>query len=107
MDSLIAPEEPDPAEIDALLEQRFVDTARLVDNILAVVPPRSTAMLSDVVLMYPVEQGVAEIVGYLSLGEHEQVAVDVDDTEQMVVDYTDPDGVARRVTMPKVTVTRR
>lgn len=107
VDSLIAPEEPDPAEINALLEQRFVDTARLVDNILAVVPPRSTAVLSDVVLMYPVEQGVAEIVGYLSLGDQEQVAVDVDDTEQMVLEYTDPDGVPRRVTMPKVTVTRR
>ena len=107
VDSLIAPEVPDPADIDALLEQRFVDTARLVDNILAVVPPHSTAVLSDVVLMYPVEQGVAEIVGYLSLGDHEQVTVGVDDTERMVVEYTDPDGVARRVTMPKVTVTRQ
>ena len=38
----------------------------LADNIRAVLPEHSAALLSDIVAMYPLEQGAAEIVGYLA-----------------------------------------
>ncbi len=40
-----------------------------MDNIRGVLPERSSALLSDIVAMHPIEQGAAEIVGYLSLNE--------------------------------------
>lgn len=106
VDSLIAPEAHEPVELDALFAQRFVDAARLVDNIRAIVPRLSTASLDDIVALYPVEEGIAEILGYLSLGDQDDVVVDIAEG-QMLIDYSDAQGVARRATMPRVTVTRR
>lgn len=107
VDSMLSPESVEQAELDGLFTQRFVDTARLASNIRTVLPPRSTARLEDIVALYPVQEGVAEILGYLSLGD-EDIAVDVGgDDEEITIDYSDVDGELRRVRMPKVTVTRR
>ena len=88
MESLIPPttEEVDP---DLLFTQTFVDQARLIDNIRAVLPERSAALLSDIVAMYPLEQGAAEIVGYLALDD-DDVAVEMDDSDETVLEYDDP-----------------
>ena len=107
VESLIPPtiEEVDP---DLLFAQTFVDQTRLVDNIRAVLPERSAALLSDIVAMYPLEQGAAEIVGYLALDDGD-VAVEMDDTDETVLEYddpADPDGT-KRARLPKVTVRRR
>ncbi|CAN5221897.1 DUF3375 domain-containing protein [soil metagenome] len=106
VDSLIAPEAQELVELDALFAQRFVDTTRLVENIRAIVPRRSSATLDDIIALYPVEEGIAEILGYLSLGDHDDVSIDMTDGET-IIDYTDREGVSRRVRMPHVTVTRR
>ena len=106
VDSLIAPQAQESVELDALFAQRFVDEARLLDNIRAIVPRRSTASLDDILALYPVEEGIAEILGYLSLGDHDDVVVTIVEGE-MLIDYSDLHGVMRRVTMPKVTVMRR
>lgn len=105
VDSMVAPQSLDPVELDGLFAQRFVDTVRLAENIRAVVPPHSAAALDDIVALYPVEEGVAEILGYLSLDD-EDIAVDVGE-EEMVIGYADPEGIGKLVRMPKVTVTRR
>lgn len=105
VDSLIRPADAHELEIDALLSQHIVDTGRLADNIRAIVPPRSSVALESVIEFYPIEHGVAEVLGYLSL--------DLDDIEigtgegESVIDYRDAADVARRVRMPRVTVTRR
>ncbi|QTX04959.1 DUF3375 domain-containing protein [Agromyces archimandritae] len=105
VDSLIGPADAHELELDALLSQHIVDTGRLAENIRAIVPRRSSVALEAVIEFYPIEQGVAEVLGYLSL--------DLDDIEvgtgegESVIDYRDAAGVARRVRMPKVTVTRR
>jgi flagellar motility protein MotE (MotC chaperone) len=103
VDSLPSPQEGD-TEFDGLLAQRFVDTARLAANIRAVVPPQSMAALDDIIMMYPVQEGIAEILGYLSLGEVD-IAIEIADRE-MVIEYRDAEGGVRRVRMPRVTVTR-
>ncbi|QAY59515.1 DUF3375 domain-containing protein [Microbacterium protaetiae] len=107
VDSMPAPQSVDELELDGLFAQHFVDTARLAGNIRAVVPPRSTVALDDIVALYPVEEGAAEILGYLSLAD-DDLAVEIDErAEDMTIDYVDTTGAARRVRMPKVTVSRR
>lgn len=107
VDSMPAPQSLDEVELDGLFAQRFVDTARLMGNIRAVVPPRTSVALDDLVALYPIQDGAAEILGYLSL-DADDVTVAVDEGEaEMTIDYTDAAGTRRRVRMPQVTVTRR
>ncbi len=107
VESLIPPttEEVDP---DLLFSQTFVDQDRLGDNIRAVLPERSAALLSDIVALYPLEQGAAEIVGYLALDDG-QITVEMDESDETMLEYADPDDQTRmrRARLPKVTVRRR
>ncbi|WP_396906206.1 DUF3375 domain-containing protein [Mycolicibacterium phlei] len=93
---------------DLLFAQTYIDQARLADTIRAVLPEDSSALLSDVVAVHPIEQGAAQIVGYLALNE-DDLAIDVDDTEETVLDYPDPadPDITKRARLPKVTVRRR
>ncbi|WP_447943802.1 DUF3375 domain-containing protein [Microbacterium aurum] len=104
VDSLPAPAEIDAAELEGLLSQRFVDTERLAENVRAVVPPRTAVALDEIIALYPVEEGVAEILGYLSLDD-DGITVDTTDDE-MTIDYTDAAGSPRRVRMRKALVRR-
>lgn len=105
VDSLLPPDPVEEIELEALFAQRFVDTARLAGNIRAVVPRRSTAALEDIIALYPVEEGVSEILGYLTL-DGEEMSVEIGGDEIMI-EYTDAENKRRRVRMPRVTVTRR
>jgi flagellar motility protein MotE (MotC chaperone) len=93
------------SDYEALLAQKFVDSARLLENIKAIVPPRTTAELADILHLYPVEQGVAEILGYLALSD-DDVRIEMHREDQITIDYEDTEGVARRATLPRVTVRR-
>jgi flagellar motility protein MotE (MotC chaperone) len=95
-------------DADLLFTQTFVDQARLAANIRTILPERSSALLSDVVDMYPIEQGAAEIVGYLALND-DDVSVDIDDTDETLLEYPDPDDpeTTKRARLPRVTVRRR
>lgn len=97
-------------EVDAglLFTQTYIDQARLAETIRAVLPENSSALLSDVIAVHPIEQGAAEIVGYLALND-EDVTIDMDDTDETVLDYPDPadPAVTKRARLPKVTVRRR
>ncbi|HET7388336.1 MAG TPA: DUF3375 domain-containing protein [Nocardioidaceae bacterium] len=105
VDSLLAPADEEELDLSALLDQTFVDRARLADNLRAVLPPGSASSLTDIARFYPVEQGAAEILGYLSLTE-EDLAIEMDETDESIIDYLDPGGHQRRARLPKVTVIR-
>lgn len=105
LDSMLAPADEEELDLSALLAQSFVDRARLADNLRALVLEGSTATLSDIVALHPIEQGAAEIVGYLSIDE-DDLKLGMDETVETVIDYVDPDGSSRRVRMPNVTVSR-
>ena len=107
VESLIPPATAD-ADAEALFTQTFVDQARLLDHVRAILPPHSAALLSDVVAMYSLEHGAAEIVGYLALAD-EDVSVELDESHETVIDYADPrDPTAmKRARLPQVTVRRR
>jgi hypothetical protein len=103
--SLLDPDADGEVDMTALFGQPFVDQARLAENIRSAVPERSSALLSDIVSVYPVEQGAAEIVSYLALTE-DDLEVTMDDQDETRVDYGDGE-IARRMRLPKVTVSRR
>ncbi|MFT4234314.1 MAG: DUF3375 domain-containing protein [Microbacterium sp.] len=105
VDSAISPAEAAELELGSLLSQRYIDTARLADNIRAVVPPRSTARLDDIVALYPIEEGIAEVLGYLSL-DGDEIGIEMG-ADEMALDYRDADGRAKSVRMPEVQVVRR
>ena len=71
-------------------------------------PESSSALLSDVIAMHPIEQGAAEIVGYLALND-EEVTVEMDDADESLLNYSDPadPDITKRARLPKVTVRRR
>jgi hypothetical protein len=107
VDSMLAPQTVEEVELDGLLAQRFVDATRLAENIRAVVPPRTSAALEEIVGLYPVQEGVAEILGYLALDEND-IAIEIGDGEsEMTIDYTGPGDEPRRVRMREVRVVRR
>jgi hypothetical protein len=92
---------------DVLFTQTYIDRARLINNIVGVLPERSSALLEDIVAMYPIEQGAAEIVGYLALND-DQLVVDVDEADETLLEYADPadPDATKRARLPKVTVRR-
>jgi hypothetical protein len=105
VESLLDPDADALVDVSALFGQTFVDQARLADNIRSAVPERGTALLSDVVRAYPIEQGAAEVVGYLALTE-DDLEVTVDEQDETCIDYADGE-MARRIRLARVTVSRR
>jgi hypothetical protein len=105
VESLLDPDTDAEVDVSALFGQTFVDQARLADNIRSAVPERGSALLIDIVRVYPIEQGAAEIVGYLALTD-DDLEVTVDEQDETCIDYADG-GTIRRARLPKVTVSRR
>lgn len=105
VDSLLDPEAEADVDISVLFGQTFVDQARLAEQIRTIVPPSSTALLEDIVTFYPVEQGAAELVGYLALTD-EDLEVTMDESQETVIEYADSTG-PRRARLPRVSVRRR
>jgi flagellar motility protein MotE (MotC chaperone) len=95
------------ADTDLLFAQAYVDTARLARNIRTVLPARSSVPLSDIIALFPVEQGAAEIVGYLALSD-DDLDVELDDAGEMLLEYSDPSDplLTNRARLPQVTVRR-
>lgn len=105
VDSLLDPSNDTDADVSALFGQRFVDAGRLADNIRSLVPPRSSALLTDIIELFPLQQGVAEVVGYLAL-DADDIELILDEFDETHLDV--PHGATmRRLRMPKVTVARR
>ncbi|RJQ84205.1 DUF3375 domain-containing protein [Amycolatopsis panacis] len=94
-------------EIDAsvLYEQVYVDRERLSGIVRAELRERGQIGLAEVLGRRPLEQGMAELVAYLSLGDPAfQVVFDEGTREQ--VRWHDDTGVERVATIPRVTFTR-
>lgn len=107
VESLIPPAAEQDLEADLLFNQIFVDSSRLAENIRTVLPERSSTLLTDIVTMYPIEQGAAEIVTYLALSD-DDLTIEMDETDETLLEYTDPADPSRtrRARLPKVTVRR-
>ncbi len=104
--SMLDPAEEQEIDVSALFAQAFVDQARLVENIRGLLPSRSSATLHEILEFHPVEQGAAEIIGYLTLNE-DDIDVTLDESEETLIGFLDVDGATRWARLPQVTVRRR
>lgn len=95
------------SDAELLFAQAHVDQVRLANNIRDALPERSAALLSDVVAMFPIEQGAAEIIGYLALSD-DGLVVELDPEAETELTYLDPEDASKTklARLPKVTVRR-
>lgn len=107
VESLIPPAGHEDLEAELLFSQSYVDSARLADNIRTLLPERSSALLTDIIEMFPLDQGAAELVAYLALSD-DDLTVEMDESGETLVDIPDQDDsdLARRIRLAKVTVAR-
>jgi Protein of unknown function (DUF3375) len=86
---------------DALFDQVYVDKRRLRMHIRRALQTRSQVSLADLVAEHPIEQGLAELIAYMSLAAEDRGAL-IDDTDTQRLVWTDSDGKQRQATLPLV-----
>ncbi|MGW3959070.1 DUF3375 domain-containing protein [Amycolatopsis sp. NPDC005003] len=92
-------------DASALFEQVYVDRERLCGIVRRELRERAQVGLGEVLGRQPLEHGMAELVGYLSLGDPAFQVV-FDETTREQVSWTDDTGTERVATIPRVTFTR-
>jgi hypothetical protein len=98
-----ADEQTDPA---ALFEQVYVDPEPLRGGILQALRSQPQVGLAELVAQYPLRQGAAELVTYLSL-QDEAFAIVYDEQRRDQITWSAADGRERTATLPRVTYARR
>lgn len=86
---------------DALFDQTVVDKERLVTAIRRALQARRQVSLGELLRVQPLEQGLAELVTYLTLAAEDETAV-IDDQLKETVFWSDAGGHTRQATMPTV-----
>ncbi|MDN5871178.1 MAG: DUF3375 domain-containing protein [Nitrococcus sp.] len=95
----------DEVPAEALFEQTYVDRAELRARIRQALQTRRQMALSALLEGHPLEQGLAELVAYLSLAADDGNAI-IDERTPQTVAWTDDTGRTRRATLPTVVFTR-
>lgn len=90
---------------DALFDQVYVDKARLQARLRQALQTRDQISLTALLAQQPLEQGLAELVTWLSLATETSQAV-IDDARTQTVAWSDAAGRGRRATLPLVIFTR-
>ena len=101
---------PDAQDADlewgTLFEQVYVDSARLAATVRRGLRGHDQVRLAELLEAEPVTQGVAEVVGYVSLAEDDFDVV-LDESVREAIHIRDADGVERVVRMPRASMVRR
>jgi hypothetical protein len=92
-------------EATSLFEQVYVDPARLSLSIRRALQHRGQVGLAELIDSYPLEQGLAELVTYLSLTD-DSFRVVFDEAARQQLSWQDADGQRRTATLPRVTFAR-
>lgn len=95
----------DDAETDSLFEQFYVDSERLLENIRGALIGRSQTTLGEVTEMFPVTQGLAELVAYMSIAANSENAFFDGSAEEYIV-WTSDGGVVKRAALPRIIFTK-
>lgn len=98
-----ADEETDPA---ALFEQVYVDPEPLRGGVRQALRGQPHVGLAELIATYPLRQGVAELVTYLSL-QDDAFAIVYDEHHRELITWSAADGRERSATLPRVTYARR
>ncbi|MFL6676222.1 MAG: DUF3375 domain-containing protein [Massilia sp.] len=96
-------QQPDiPAE--PLFSQSHVDQLRLSANVRAALQTRAQVSLSEVVSLFPIRHGLAELAAYLELAAHDVHSV-IDEAQTEVVRWAGPGGKMLQASLPLVIYT--
>ncbi|MGH3624806.1 MAG: DUF3375 domain-containing protein [Sciscionella sp.] len=95
----------DDVNASQLFEQVYVDPERLSSTVRRALARRSQVSLRELLEQEPLEQGLAELVTYLSLSDGGFQVV-FDDRVRERVSWHDPDGRKRVAAVPRVTFAR-
>jgi hypothetical protein len=90
---------------DALFGQVFVDKTRLKTNIRRALQMRDQVSLAELVEQDPLQQGLAELVAYMSLAADDRNAA-IDDRQQQQLFWSDREGRTREATLPLIVFAR-
>lgn len=105
IDQILPAAETDVIDANALFEQVYVDKQRLAANIRKTLQQRDQIPLSKLLLEHPLEQGLAELVAYLSLAAEQPNAV-IDEQTRETVRWRSGEGKMRQATLPRVIFVR-
>ncbi|HKP98240.1 MAG TPA: DUF3375 domain-containing protein [Fibrobacteria bacterium] len=92
-------------EADALYNRKYVDKEALKGRIRKLLQAKSQITLEELVESFPLEQGLSEIIAYLSLASEDRGAV-IDDSARQSLVWTDASGTIREAVLPFVTFHR-
>ncbi len=106
LDSTVAAQPDEEVDPSALFEQVHVDRERLTHGVRRALRTRPQVGLTELLETQPIEQGLAELVSYLSLDD-EAFDVVFDPDAQVTATWLDDDGMRRAATLPRVTFARR
>lgn len=100
----------DDFEAAELLDQTYLDRDLLIDHVRGSLRGRAQVTLDQVLAARPLDQGLAELVGYLGLSDPEfEIVFDPERRSQVSWEDEDPDAevVLRTADLPTVVYTRR
>ncbi len=92
-------------DVDALFTHEYVDMERLRMTIRMCLETQSQASLGEILGAHPLEQGLAEIVAYLSVATEAHSTL-VDESRSETLIWTDAQGISRQATLPLVLFNR-
>jgi uncharacterized protein DUF3375 len=101
----LPPVDTEDIPTDALFEQSYVDKDRLSGQIRRALQRRTQISLAELVDLFPLERGLAELVAYFSLAAEDHAAI-IDDTQSQTLIWADGDGTSRQATFPRVVFCR-
>lgn len=87
--------------VDALFDQVYVDKDRLRARLRQTLQARDQISLGELLDVHPLEQGLAELVAWLSIATGDGCAA-IDEDRSQTVNWTDPNGRERCATLPSV-----
>jgi flagellar motility protein MotE (MotC chaperone) len=90
---------------DALFDQVVLDKERLAAHVRQALQVREQITLTELLDEHPLEQGLAELVAYLSLAGDDSKAL-FDETHCDTVQWCDAQGVSRSASLPRVIFNR-
>ncbi len=91
--------------VDALFNQTYVDKARLTALIRRALQTRKQISLTELLEANPLEQGLAELVTYLSIASEDRKAV-IDDHGRQTLTWMGQSGNWRKATLPNIVFSR-
>ena len=96
----------DEVDTEKLFQHMYIDRERLQQNIETALAGESQIQLGQLILKYPLEQGLAELITYLSIAEDNPFA-SISAESQDLASWIDNDGILREARFPSIIFSRR